>query len=215
MAFVDVAQPALRHWCGRGCGDAAGAVQNDPVIPDMSTKGRLLVATPPLGDENFDRSVIYMLDHNTDGAVGVVLNRPSPELEVEGLEEWGSVLSPPQAIFSGGPVEKDSLIAIGVAEGRNDEAWGLLDAAIGTVDLSLRPDEVAEHVESLRIFSGYAGWTSGQLDAEMSLGAWMVFDARQEDIFTTDPTNLWRRVLRRQGGRTAWIANAPEDLSAN
>jgi putative transcriptional regulator len=49
----------------------------------------------------------------------------------------------------------------------------------------------------------------------MSLGAWMVFDARHDDIFTSDPTNLWRRVLRRQGGRTAWIANAPEDLSAN
>jgi putative transcriptional regulator len=189
--------------------------QNGAVIADMTTKGRLLVATPPLGDENFDRSVIYMLDHNTEGAVGVVLNRPSPELEVEGLEEWGSVLSPPQTIFSGGPVERDSLIAIAVAEGRNDDAWGLLDATVGTVDLSLRPDEVATHFDNLRIFRGYAGWTSGQLDAEMSLGAWMVFDARHDDIFTSDPTNLWRRVLRRQGGRTAWIANAPEDLSAN
>jgi putative transcriptional regulator len=189
--------------------------QNDAVIPDMTTKGRLLVATPPLGDENFDRSVIYMLDHNSEGAVGVVLNRPSPELEVEGLEEWGSVLSPPQTIFSGGPVERDSLIAIAVADGRNDEAWGLLDATVGTVDLSLRPDEAATHFDNLRIFRGYAGWTSGQLDAEMSLGAWMVFDARHDDIFTSDPTNLWRRVLRRQGGRTAWIANAPEDLSAN
>ena len=58
-----------------------------------------------------------MLDHNDDGAVGVVLNRPSPELEVEGLEEWGDVLSPPQTIFSGGPVERDSLIALGTADG--------------------------------------------------------------------------------------------------
>jgi putative transcriptional regulator len=78
-----------------------------------------------------------------------------------------------------------------------------------------RPDDVATHVASLRIFRGYAGWTSGQLDAEVSLGAWMVFDARHDDIFTSDPVNLWRRVLRRQGGRLAWIANAPSDLSAN
>ena len=182
---------------------------------DLSTKGRLLVATPPLGDENFDRSVVYMLDHTEDGAVGVVLNRPSPELEVEGLEAWGSVLSPPQLIFSGGPVELDSLIAIGTAHGRNEDAWGLLDDTVGTVDLSLRPDDVAISASHLRIFRGYAGWSSGQLDAEVSLGAWMVFAAEEDDLFTDDPANLWRRVLRRQGGRTAWIANAPSDLSAN
>src|SRR6188768_2452862 len=107
--------------------------QNGVVMPgDISTKGRLLVATPPLGDENFDRSVVYMLDHNQEGAVGVVLNRPSAELEVDGLEEWGEVLSPPQTIFSGGPVERDSLIAIGTASGRNEDAWGLLDETVGT-----------------------------------------------------------------------------------
>src|SRR5688500_14538468 len=133
---------------------------------ELSTRGRLLVATPPLGDENFDRSVVYMLDHNEDGAVGVVLNRPSPELEVEGLEDWGPVLSPPATIFTGGPVERDSLIAIGTAEGRNDDAWGLLDDHVGTVDLSMRPEDVATKVGRLRIFRGYAGWSSGQLDAE-------------------------------------------------
>lgn len=186
------------------------------VIPgELTTKGRLLVATPPLGDENFDRSVVYILDHNSDGAVGVVLNRPSPELEVEGLEAWGDVLTPPQTIFSGGPVERDSLIAIGTASGRNEDAWGLLDESVGTVDLSLNPNEVAVEVDQLRIFRGYAGWSSGQLDAEVSLGAWMVFDAEQDDLFTPEPADLWRRVIRRQGGRTAWIANAPEDLSAN
>jgi putative transcriptional regulator len=198
--------------------DPAGLAQrqNGPVMPgDLSTRGRLLVATPPLGDENFDRSVVYMLDHNEEGAVGVVINRPSPEVEVEGLEEWGSVLTPPATIFSGGPVERDSLIAIGTAEGRNDDAWGLLDDTVGTVDLSMRPEDVATKVGRLRIFRGYAGWSSGQLDAEVSLGAWMVFDAEEDDLFTQDPENLWRRVIRRQGGRLAWIADAPEDLSAN
>jgi putative transcriptional regulator len=191
-------------------------VQNDAVMPgERSTRARLLVATPPLGDENFDRSVIYMLDHNEDGAVGLVLNRPTPETEVDGLEEWGSVLSPPARIFSGGPVERDSLIALGTAEGRNDDAWGLLDGQIGTVDLSMRPQDVATRVGRLRIFRGYAGWSSGQLDAEVSLGAWMVFDATEDDLFTSEPHELWRRVIPPQGGRLAWIADAPEDLSAN
>ena len=64
----------------------------------------------------------------------------------------------------------------------------------------------------LRIFRGYAGWSPGQLDAEIDLGAWMVFDALAADVFTGEPSRLWRNVIRRQGGRLAWIADAPDDL---
>ena len=86
---------------------------------------------------------------------------------------------------------------------------------IGTVDLAMSPDEVATSFSHLRIYRGYAGWGPGQLDAEIDMGAWMVFDAGSDDVFTGEPSELWRSVLRRQGGRTAWIANAPDDLSAN
>lgn len=184
-------------------------------VPEVSTKGRLLVATPPLGDPNFDRTVVYMLDHHDGGAVGVVLNHPSDEDEIGGLEPWFELLSPPATVFSGGPVEQGALIGLAMADGRIDEAWGELTRGVGTVDLALSPSEVATDVRRLRIFRGYAGWSPGQLDAEIDLGAWMVFDSMPDDVFSDSPTELWRTVVRRQGGSLAWIADAPEDLSAN
>ena len=180
-----------------------------------STKGRLLVATPPLGDPNFDRSVIYVLEHNDEGAVGVVLNRPGRETSIDGLDEWMERLSPPHVVFSGGPVEVDALIALAAADGPDDDAWSNLHAGIGTVDLSIDPDDVGATVRQVRIFRGYAGWGPSQLDGELAAGAWMVLDAVPEDLFTAEPADLWRDVLRRQGGRTAWVANAPDDLSNN
>src|ERR1700712_4332849 len=106
-----------------GVGAMRSARQNGPVtLLDPSTKGKLLLATPPLGDPNFDRSVVYMLEHTDAGAVGVVLNRPGPETEVEGLDDWIDRLGPPYVVFAGGPVELDALIALASADQPNDEA---------------------------------------------------------------------------------------------
>lgn len=173
------------------------------------------MATPPLGDPNFDRSVVYMLEHNDQGAVGVVLNRPGRETSIDGLDEWMGRLSPPHVVFTGGPVEVDALIALAAADGPDDEAWSDLHGGIGTVDLSIDPDDVAADVSRVRIFRGYAGWGPLQLEGELAAGAWMVLDAEADDLFTTEPSGLWRDVLRRQGGRTAWVANAPDDLANN
>jgi putative transcriptional regulator len=182
---------------------------------ESTTKGRLLLATPPLEDPNFDRTVIYMLEHNSDGAVGVVLNRPGSETSVDGLDDWVDRLSPPYVLFSGGPVETDALIALGRADSPNEEAWSPIVGDLGTLDLNLDPEQVAARMRQLRIFRGYAGWGEFQLDSELSAGAWMVLPADVDDMFTPRPEQLWRDVLRRQGGRLAWIANAPDDLSAN
>lgn len=182
---------------------------------DLSTKGKLLVATPPLGDPNFDRSVVYMLEHTDAGAVGVVLNRPGGETTVEGLDDWVDRLSPPYVVFEGGPVEIDALVALAAADHPNEDAWSPLQGDIGTVDLSVDPSEVAALVDRLRIFRGYAGWAAMQLESELDAGAWMVLPADPEDLFTPNPAGLWRNVLRRQGGRIAWVANAPDDLELN
>ena len=65
------------------------------------------------------------------------------------------------------------------------------------------------------MFRGYAGWGPGQLEGEIAAGAWLVLDAEPDDVFAPEPWELWRSVLRRQGGRLAWLATAPDDLSAN
>ena len=142
-----------------------------------------------------------ILEHNDAGALGVIVNRPLDEELGDELGEWRSFLTPPSTVFDGGPVEPMALIGIA----RRDVGWE-------SVDLSVGPQFT---VERLRVFRGYSGWGAGQLDNEIEQGAWMVFAANDEDLFTTVPGGMWRSVLRRQGGRTAWVADAPDDLSMN
>ncbi len=173
------------------------------------------MATPPLADPNFDRTVVYMLEHTDDGAVGVVLNRPLHEPIPDQLQPWERLLSAPATLHQGGPVDESALIAIAQLAGPIDGAWSLVADGLGSIDLMLDPDEVATNVTALRVFQGYSGWAPRQLDEELAVGAWMVLPAETTDVFGSDPQNLWREVLRRQGGRVAWLANAPDDLSAN
>ncbi len=175
----------------------------------------LLLATPPLDDPNFDRSVIYVMEHNADGAVGLVLNRPTAEGSVDGLDLWMDLTVPPTVVFNGGPVQFDALIALAELRGPREGAWSPILPDLGSVDLALDPTDVADAVGRVRVFRGYAGWSSGQLDGELSAGAWMVFAAQRDDVFSESPDELWRDVLRRQPGRVAWLANAPDDLSMN
>ena len=180
-----------------------------------TTRGMLLLATPPLDDPNFDRSVIYVMEHSAEGAVGVVLNHPTEETEIDGLEQWMDLSAPPVVVFNGGPVQFDALIAIAELRGPREDAWSPILADLGSVDLARDPIDVADEVGRVRMFRGYAGWASGQLDSELAGGAWMVFDAQRDDVFHREPEDLWRLILRRQRSRIAWIANAPDDLSMN
>ena len=182
------------------------------------TKGRLLVATPPLEDPNFDRTVVYMLEHNEQGALGVIINRPTPEQLAEPLDRWSELQPSPGSMFLGGPVETDALIALALTKQPLDEATDELAPVSGTIasaDLTTDPVFVAARVDAVRVFRGYAGWGPGQLESEIEAGAWLVLDAEPTDVFATEPDALWRTVLRRQGGRLAWLAEAPDDLSSN
>lgn len=200
-----------------GCGDKNGEMtttrRNEP--PVGSCKGMLLVAAPSLTDPNFDRSVIYVLEHNTLGAVGLVLNRPLGIEPPTSIDAWRDHAAEPATLFHGGPVELDALIAVARLDGPLDDAWTPIHGDLGSVDLARHPDEVAERVHVVRVFRGYAGWAPRQLDDEVATGAWMIVTADAEDVFSREPTSLWRRVLKRQGGRTAWLANAPDDLTSN
>jgi putative transcriptional regulator len=108
--------------------------------------------------------------------------------------------------------------AICLSRARSDdatEAWKPVVSGIGTLDVSRAPGEVGTHIEEVRVFAGYAGWTAGQLEAEIAAGGWFVVDAKPVDSFTSDPEGLWRAVLARQQGMMAWFANFPPDIQAN
>jgi putative transcriptional regulator len=173
------------------------------------------VAAPSLSDGYFDRTVIFMLEHNSEGALGLVLNRESEEGPLDELSSWWDLCSAPQSVFSGGPVEPEALIGLGWLDESAREGWSDIAVGVGTVDLSSPPREISTVFRGVRIFRGYAGWASGQLEGELIANAWIVVNAEADDMFTRNVDTLWRRVLKRQGGRISWMANFPEDLSAN
>ncbi|MCL2552101.1 MAG: YqgE/AlgH family protein [Actinomycetia bacterium] len=187
-----------------------------------SLTGRLLVATPKLADPNFDRAVVLLLDHDVEGTLGVVLNRPTPVGVGDVLETWAALAGTPQVVFQGGPVSLDSALALAVVPGepRPDEGSGLLGwrrvhGAIGLVDLEAPPELLAAELGSLRIFAGYSGWGPGQLEKELVDGAWYLVESEPGDVSTPDPERMWRSVLRRQRNELAMVATYPDDPSLN
>ncbi|MGZ8752871.1 MAG: YqgE/AlgH family protein [Acidimicrobiia bacterium] len=181
----------------------------------MTLRGRLLVATPLLADPNFVRTVVLVLDHGDEGALGVVLNRATDTLVAEAIEPWAGMASVPAVVFLGGPVGGDQVIGLGWRTDREPASgWAPLFSDLGSVDLEAGSS--ARSVVDLRVFVGHAGWGAGQLEEEIEEASWFVVGADlRSDVFGADPDRLWADVLRRQPGRTAWFANAPEDLSAN
>jgi putative transcriptional regulator len=197
-----------------------------PPQPETTLTGRLLVATPALGDSNFERSVVLVLDHDEDGALGVVINRPTPVDVAEVLPVWQPLATEPGVLFQGGPVALDSALGLALVPGAGDEeplGWRRVVGRVGLVDLDVPPEVLAAGVSRLRIFAGYAGWSAGQLEEELAEGSWYVVDARfggtgpgdTGDPFSEAPENLWRAVLRRQGGDLAMVSTYLDDPSLN
>ncbi|HEX2041092.1 MAG TPA: YqgE/AlgH family protein [Acidimicrobiales bacterium] len=187
-------------------------------MSEGSFTGRLLVAAPALRDPNFDRTVVLVLEHGPEGAVGVVLNRPTGTDLYAALPRWEGLAADPSVVFEGGPVAPTAAICIArtpvVAEDE-PEGWRPLFAGLGTVDLGRDPEELSQPVRDIRVFAGYAGWGADQLEGEVASGAWYVLDALPDDALSADPDDLWRTVLRRQRGKLAMVANFPTDPVMN
>jgi putative transcriptional regulator len=182
-----------------------------------STARRLLVAAPDMLDPNFARAVVFMVEHDDGGALGIILNHPSETPPDELDDDWRALVRSPELVFVGGPVQLgEATIAFARATRiEPSDSWEPLVGRVGSVDLGVSPFDVHAHLDALRVFSGYSGWAAGQLDHELSQGGWHVVDADPEDLLTPDPANLWRRVLRRQGGALAIAANQPADPTVN
>ncbi|MBA2327075.1 MAG: YqgE/AlgH family protein [Actinobacteria bacterium] len=178
--------------------------------------GRLLVAVPGMYDANFDRTVVLVLEHGDEGAVGIVLNQPSDTETGAAVPGWGAVAAPPAVVFVGGPVLPAGALALGqVSDPSAAEGWTAVLGPVGLVDLGRATDGAPPDVERARLFAGHAGWSPGQLEGEIAAGGWFVVDAEPGDAFASRPAGLWRAVLARQRGRLAWFANCPPDPSAN
>lgn len=176
--------------------------------------GRLVVASHDLTDASFHRTVVLVLAHDPDaGAAGVVLNRPGPPEAPDRLARWMSLAAPPTVLFTGGPVGPDTVIGIAAADAEDaPDGWQAVVDRIGVFDLAGDLAQVRRLVQAVRLFVGYAGWTAGQLEAEIAAGAWFVVDAHPSDPLTHAPDRLWRAVLARQGGV---FTTVPDDPALN
>lgn len=172
-----------------------------------SLRGQLLIAAPSLFDY-FRRTVILVLEHTPDGAMGVVLNRESETLVAEAVPLLGPLAASEELVRLGGPVSPESVVALGEFDDI-DEAGTQVVGSLGTLD----PESDNTSLRRLRVYAGYAGWASGQLDGELEQDAWLVMPARPDDPFRDG--DIWSEALKRKGGNYRLLATMPADPSQN
>ncbi|MGV0837076.1 YqgE/AlgH family protein [Mycolicibacterium thermoresistibile] len=181
--------------------------------------GTLLLANTDLLEPTFRRSVIYIIEHNDGGTLGVVLNRASETAVYNILPQWAKLTAKPKTMFIGGPVKRDAALCLGRVRAGVDATGvpGLrhVQGRIVMVDLDADPDRVAPVLDGIRIFAGYSGWTMGQLDGEIERDDWIVLSALPSDVLVEPRVDLWSRVLRRQPLPMSLLATHPIDISRN
>ncbi|MFD4369280.1 YqgE/AlgH family protein [Rhodococcus sp. NPDC058521] len=181
--------------------------------------GSLLVSSTELTEPAFRRTVIYMIEHNETGSLGVVVNRPSETALHDVLPQWTSLAARPETLYVGGPVKRDSALCLATLRTgvEIDEVPGLrrVHGRVVMVDLDSDPEAVIPLVEGVRVFAGYSGWTYGQLESELRRDDWMVISALASDVLAPARVDVWAQVLRRQPLPLAMLATHPIDVERN
>jgi putative transcriptional regulator len=190
----------------------ASALAAAPLAAQQISNGTLLVASPQLSDVNFARSVVLVLQNDENGAVGVVLNRPTtlvpaavfPEL-TEGIGSYDGHL------FRGGPIGASRLIYLvrGLAAA-TVSGPEVLDKVFLSIDDASLPDMVrlADGTDELRLYAGHAAWVPGQLQAEVNAGGWQILAATEDTVFDKDPGSLWQKLEGRGAAGNNVVAKA-------
>jgi len=174
---------------------------------DDSLRGKLLIAAPQLVDY-FRRTVVLVLEHTAEGAMGLVLGRPSEAQVEDAVPRLADLAEPGDVVLVGGPVQPDAVLALADFEDP-ENADGVVAGSLGLLD----PELADPAVRRLRVFAGYAGWAPGQLEQELEAEAWVVAPATADDPF--EQGDVWQLVLARQGGSMALLASMPADPSLN
>ena len=179
-------------------------------------KGQLLLDSGQLGGSFFQRTVVLICQHNTEGAFGLVLNRAlgktAGELIVADLPD----LLKESPLFLGGPVQPGALSFLHT-DSFIPDADVLPNLALGhSLDDLVEMGESFSPTKKVRLFAGYAGWSPGQLEGEMKRKAWLTFPASVELVFETPPDLLWQKILQNKGGwKNQLLSQMPDDLSQN
>jgi putative transcriptional regulator len=176
-----------------------------------SLRGSLLIAAPQLLDPNFRRTVVLVADHGDEGAMGVILNRPSGMTVADAAPDLEPLIGPDAPIFAGGPVQPTSGVVLAEVIEADEPVFGDVVLVPGLGELA----DVVDGAGKIRVFAGYAGWGPGQLDDELGREDWITTPAQASDVFSEEPESLWGSVLERKGGQYALLARMPDDPSQN
>ena len=177
-----------------------------------SLQGKLIVSSPSLIDPNFRKTVVLIAHHDDDGAMGLVLSRPSSTSASEVVPALDGVPGAGGPVYVGGPVQPEAFIALAEFEDV-DEAVAPIIGSVGFMPAEAEVDDLS--ILRMRLFAGYSGWGAGQLEAELGESSWIVVDAEADDAFADDPDELWRSVLHRKGGSFALMQHMPFDPGLN
>jgi putative transcriptional regulator len=180
-----------------------------------SLRGKLILAGPMLKDPNFDRAVVLITEHTEEGAMGLVLNRPSEATIGDAVPDLTWVADPEDTVYVGGPVAPNGVIVL--AEWTDPgQAVVLVEDDLGFVPGDADdPEALATAIRRARVYAGHAGWGPGQLENELAEEAWIVEAPRREELFSDDAEGLWPAVLRRMGREFALLSTMPPDPSLN
>jgi putative transcriptional regulator len=179
-----------------------------------SLRGQLLVASPALLDPNFHRTVVLIVEHGDEGALGLVLNRLSEGVMSDAAAPLFGLVEPGERVHVGGPVEIGAALVVAEFD-EPEEAAALVFGNVGLVPGDGDLEELFGRTRRTRLFTGYAGWGPGQLDAELAEESWIVEAPEADDVFSDSADELWSDVLRRKGGEYAIVARMPPDPSLN
>jgi putative transcriptional regulator len=182
------------------------------------TRGSLLVALPSLTDPNFTQSVVLLCDAGSEeGAMGIVVNRPTPLQLAEALPQETLLKGHEIPVYLGGPVQTDRILLLVRAEEPAEGFVEVLDGVAlgGTLD-ALKEAATGQGITGeFRPYRGYAGWGPGQLEAEIEQGAWLLLPGDVDLVFSRSPLTVWQDLMARVGGPLEFYATMPPDLSMN
>ena len=179
-----------------------------------SLRGNLLIAGPSLQDPNFWRTVVLVVEHSEDGALGLVLNRPSESTVGDAVPQLSELADAEDEVLVGGPVGQSAVIVLADFEDPDEAALIAFDN-VGVLGGGEPATPAGSGLRRARVFAGHSGWGPGQLDGELERGDWIIEPARYSDAFTSEPDELWTEVLERKGGSYALVARMPPDPSLN
>ena len=178
-------------------------------------RGKILISEPFLNDPNFKRSIILLSEHNADGSVGFILNKPTRLTINQVLDDFPDFEAP---IYLGGPVQINTLQFIHrlgeTIEGSTEICEGLYwGGDFEYLKLLIEANQI--DAADFRFFIGYSGWTGGQLEEELKINSWIVTSTSVDNIFSEEPDNLWRDILKSMGKKYKILASFPENPSVN